>query len=94
VAGLNGKCRTGGRLNLRKALTPILLTGTPSSGTGPFQLHVSATTNITCVLQASGDLGAWSPIYTNSTGVSGSFDFSDYQATNQARQFYRAVAGP
>ncbi len=94
LPSLSGKSVTGGRLNLRKALSSILLTGTATPGDGPFQLHVSAPANLTCVLQASSQLSNWSPIYTNSTGASGSFDFPDYQATNRTQQFYRAVVSP
>jgi subtilisin family serine protease len=94
VPGLAGKCKTGGRLNLRKALTPVRLTGSAAPGGGPFQLHLSATTNLTCILQASANLTAWSPLYTNNTATSGSFDFTDNDSTNAARRLYRAVVGP
>lgn len=94
LPSLAGKCQTGGRLNLRKALTPIRLTGTPSPGNGPFQLHLTAATNLTCVLQASSDLAGWSSIFTNSTSTTGAFDFADDQATNSAQRFYRAVTAP
>lgn len=94
LPALAGKCVTSGRLNLRKALTPIVLTGTPSPAGGSFQLHVAATTNITCVLQTSSDLGSWAPIFTNSTGTSGGFDFTDAPSPNQAQRFYRAVMAP
>jgi len=99
VPALNGKCRTGGRLNLRKALTPVLLTGNSAGNNAPFQLQVTATTNLTCVVQASADLNAWSPVVTNTTSAGpnttvGTFSFTDYQSTNEARQFYRAVVSP
>ena len=82
MPSLAGKCVTGGRLNLRKALTPIRLTGIAAAGNGPFQLHLSATTNLTCVIQASTNLVNWSPLFTNTTSASGTFDFTDNQSTN------------
>jgi subtilisin family serine protease len=88
---LAGKCRTGGRLNLRKALTSIVLTGTPASDGGAFQLHASALPNLDCVLQASSDLRSWSPLCTTNTGTSGAFDFGDGQFTNHLQRFYRVV---
>jgi subtilisin family serine protease len=94
LPSLAGKCVTGGRLNLRKALTPIRLTCSAAAGGGPFELHLSATTNLTCVIQASTDLAGWSPLCTNTTSSTGSFDYTDSQSTNLARRFYRAVSWP
>ena len=94
LPSLTGKCTTGGRLNVRKALTPIRLTVTASAGGGPFQLRVSAATNLACVIQVSTDLAGWSPIFTNATSASGIFDFIDPQSTNSALRFYRATTSP
>jgi|GEM_PF-1868719 len=94
LPALSGKCATGGRLNLRKALTPIRLTGVAATGNGPFQLHVSATTNLALVIQASTNLAGWFPIFTNTTSAGGTFDFTDNQSTNWPQRFYRAVASP
>ena len=91
LPALAGKCSTGGRLNLRKALTPIRLTGAAPNGGGPFQLHLSATTNLTCIIQGSSNLANWSPLHTNNTSTSGSFDFTDYDSTNASTRLYRAV---
>jgi len=92
LPSLAGKCVTGGRLNLRKALTPIRLVGVAAANNGPFQLRVSAATNLTCILQASTNLVSWMSIGTNTTSASGTFTFPDTQSTNLARRFYRAVA--
>jgi len=92
LPSLAGKCVTGGRLNLRKALTPIRLTGIGGATNGPFQMHVSATTNLTCVIQFSTNLVSWSPLFTNTTSSTGTFDFTDIQSTNCPQRFYRAVA--
>jgi len=93
VPALAGRCVTGGRLNLRNALSPPirlrLLTGATN---GPVQLRVSAGPNRTCVLQAAPDLTGWSPIFTNTTSSAGTFDYTDTQSTNLARRFYRAVS--
>jgi subtilisin family serine protease len=94
LPSLAGKCVTGGRLNLRKALTPIRLTGTMTAGGGPFELHLSATTNLTCVIQCSIDLVGWSPVFTNTTSGAGNFDYTDSQSASLARRFYRAVTSP
>jgi subtilisin family serine protease len=92
LPSLAGKCVTGGRLNLRKALTPIRLTGSGGSLSAPFHLHLSATTNLTCVIQVSTNLVDWSPVYTNVTSSAGTLDYNDPQSTNCSQRFYRALA--
>ena len=95
VPALAGKCVTGGRLNLRKALSPpIRLSALPLIGDGLIHWRVSAGPARTCVIQASPDLGSWSPFFTNTTSASGTFDFSDSLSMLTARRFYRAVATP
>jgi subtilisin family serine protease len=95
LPALAGKCVTGGRLNLRNALSPtIRLTANPAVGGGPFQLRVSADPNQTCVVEVSADLAAWSPIFTNTTAANGTFDYAGDQPTNSAPQFFRAVSVP
>ena len=91
LPSLAGKCVTGGRLNLAKALNPpIWLSSAPATVAGTFQLHLATGANRQCILQASPDLINWSPVYTNITSTNGTFDF-----TNRAGgpvQFYRAVS--
>jgi subtilisin family serine protease len=95
LPSLAGKCVTGGRLNLRNALSPPLRLKTAlSAGQPSLALHVSAGPNQSCVIQASTNLSNWSPIVTNSTSGSGSFDYIDPQFTNAPRRFYRAVSTP
>ena len=93
LPALAGKCVTGGRLNLRNALSPPirlrLLTGATNC---PVQLRVSAGPNRTCVIQAAPDLNSWSPVFTNTTSSAGTFDYTDTQSTNLTRRFYRAVS--
>jgi subtilisin family serine protease len=95
LPGLAGKCVTGGRLNLRKALSPpISLTAIPTVGVGPFQMRVSAGPNRTCVVELSADLKFWSPTFTNTTAASGTFGFTDDQPTSSGPRFFRVVAPP
>ena len=95
LPALAGKCVTGGRLNLRNALSPpILLTLLPVPAGQPFQLHVAAGPNRLCVVQTTTDLMDWSPIFTNTTSADGTFDFADDQSTSSAQRFYRATAAP
>ena len=94
LPSLAGKCVTGGRLNLRKALTPVRLTGFAEANNGPFQLHLSAATNLTCVIQVSADLAGWLPVFTNTTSAGGTFDFTDNQSAGSSRRFYRAIVSP
>ena len=95
VPALAGKCVTGGRLNLWKALSPpILLSSIPGTNGAPFQLHLSTGANRTCVIESSPDLVNWSPIFTNTTTADGTFDFVDNGSANAGQRFYRAVSAP
>ena len=95
VPALAGKCVTGGRLNLWKALSPpINLVSVPGTGGAPFQLRVSAGANRSCVIEASPDLVTWTPIFTNTTAADGTFDFVDASSASAAHRFYRAEAAP
>jgi subtilisin family serine protease len=95
VPDLDGKCVTGGRLNLRKVLSsPIELMPLSPPGTIPFQLRVSSGPNRTCVIQSSADLMSWSAIQTNTTSADGTVDFTDSQSVNNQQLFYRAVSDP
>jgi subtilisin family serine protease len=91
VPALAGKCLSGGRLNLHKALVPpMLLTPVPAAATGPVLMHLWGGPNRTCVIQSSTNLTSWQSIYTNTTAADGTFDFSDNRANNSALWFYRA----
>jgi subtilisin family serine protease len=90
LPALAGKCLTGGRLNLSKALNPpIWLSSVASSEAGIFQLHLATGANRQCIIQASPDLSHWTPIYTNTTSVNGTFDFTN--TVGAPGQFFRAV---
>lgn len=95
VPSLAGKCVTGGRLNLWKALSPpISLATVPGTNGLPFQLRLTSGANRTCVIQSSLDLVTWSPLFTNSTDTNGIFYFNDLDSTTGAQRFYRAVSTP
>lgn len=93
LPSLAGRCVTGGRLNLMKALNPdIRLSPLAGPGVGTFQLRVSAWAGRQCVVQSSYDLANWTPVYTNSASTNGWFDTPNLMASPQ--QFYRAAASP
>jgi subtilisin family serine protease len=93
LPSLSGKCVTGGRLNLRNALSPpIRVSAVPVPAGNPFQLRVSAGPNRTCVVQRSMTLTNWFPVFTNTTSTNGTFDFIETNSTNVPWQFYRAVS--
>jgi subtilisin family serine protease len=95
LPSLAGKCSTGGRLNLRNALSPpINLTTFPAAADATFQLRLSGGPNRTCILQVSTNLTSWSSIYTNTTSTNGTFDFAEALSTNSTQRFYRAVSSP
>jgi subtilisin family serine protease len=95
LPALEGKCMTGGRLNLLKALVPpIRLEEIPLLIPGLTEFRVISSPARTCVVQASRDLAAWVPILTNLTSATGSFDFTALPSTNSSLRFYRAVSSP
>lgn len=95
LPSLAGKCVTGGRLNLYKALSPpINLTATPETNGSPFELNLSSGANRVCIIQSSPDLVNWSPVFTNTTDTNGIFNFVDNNSTNASQLFYRAVSAP
>ena len=94
LPSLAGKCRTGGRLNLQKALRTILVASVPPTNSARFQLRVSGGLNRSCVVEATTNLISWSPVFTNTASTNGTFDFADGQSTNLPQRFFRATAAP
>jgi len=93
LPALAGKCVTGGRLNLRKALSPpIQLTSLSTDGNLPFRLRVNAGPNRLCIIEASTNLTNWSSVFTNTTSSSGWFDYTNGVPVNTSNQFFRAVS--
>jgi len=93
LPSLAGKCRTGGRLNLRKIVRTISIATSPPTNGRPFQLRVDGGLNRTCVVETSTNLASWFPIFTNSASADGTFDFDD-ESSNLLQRFYRASASP
>ena len=93
LPALTGKCLSGGRLNLRKALgvpvtSPVLRAVTASPG-NPFVLLLSGDPGRTYVMEATPNLGNWMPESTNVTGFTGYSVVTNRFVTNNC-QFYRA----
>jgi subtilisin family serine protease len=95
LPSLAGKCVTGGRLNLWKALSPPLnLVAVPGTNGAPVQLHLSTGANRICIIEYSPDLFSWHPLFTNITALDGTFDFADSDSASAPQRFYRAVSTP
>ncbi len=92
LPSLQGKCITGGRLNLRKALNPDMWLTASNVGGGPLQLQLSTGANRLCVIQSSSDLVNWTSVYTNTTSTNGIFDFTNTPASPS--QWFRATTIP
>lgn len=60
------------------------------SGSGQFSISLSGRNGTTYVIQSSTNLVDWIPVATN-TVVSGSFEFTDSEASTSTLKFYRAV---
>ncbi len=93
LPALAGKCVTGGRLNLRNALSPPLrlIPATAAPG-APFQLVLSGGPRRNCMIQVSSDLLNWTAVSTNTTADDGTFIFTDAASANSAQRFYRATS--
>lgn len=91
LPALAGKCVTGGRLNLQKALGPALeLSVLQTSNRPPFQLRLAGVPHRTAIIEMATNLNAtWSPVFTNQISINGNFDFTDAQSTNFSQRFYR-----
>jgi subtilisin family serine protease len=94
IPALTGKCRTGARLNIGKALRTIDVSVLPAAGGSPFQMRVSGGLNRTCVIEATTNLMDWSSVATNATSADGTFVYTDNQPAGQPQRFFRATASP
>ncbi len=98
LPALAGKCVTGGRLNLRKALSPPVYltfhTMLNFLGQTTAQWRVTAGPSRNFVVEASTNLTTWSAVYGGKTSVSGTADFFDPLTASHSRRFYRVVAEP
>jgi subtilisin family serine protease len=101
-ASYTGRCVTGGRLNLRKALDhpalKLVKDGCaecpPDQQQLPWHLLVQGRGRHSYVLQASSDLNHWDSVQTNLMNASGGWTLAapDYPAF--PRRFYRAIPAP
>ena len=94
LPALTGRCATGGRLNLRKALSPPITLALIGGAGGSFPLRVAGGPNRQIVVEFTTDLTAWTPIFTNTTSATGMFDFVDAPSAPLTQRFYRATAAP
>ncbi len=90
LPSLAGKCVTGGRLNLRKALSPPIQLSV--SRNTILQVTVCAGPDRVCIVQRSTDLLKWTSVATNTTSAAGCFIFWD--RARQKKAFYRAFSNP
>ena len=67
---------------------PLLLAAAGFATNG-FQLIMTGPIFTPVVIEASTNLAAWTPIYTNNTGPGGLVHFTDPDATGLGRRFYR-----
>jgi len=88
-----GKCVTGGRLNLLKALDRVSVAASLDPVL-PLQLQLTGVPDHSYILLASTNLTAWTPIATNTAGPDGLWFLTDLQSTNLPYRFYRGIAGP
>ncbi len=88
-----GKCVTGGRLNLLKALDRVSVTAVAEPPL-PMQLHLNGVPNHSYVLLASTNLSHWTALATNTAGPEGVWSFTDLQSTNLPQRFYRGIPAP
>ena len=69
-------------------ISPVSVALSPISG---FQFSFQTLSNTTWRIDATTNLLNWLPIFTNATGINGSFQFTDLPAANFPQRFYRAV---
>ncbi len=92
LPALKGKCRTGGRLNLRKALNPDIRLAPLTADNSVVPVQLATGPNRLCIIQASTNLTSWTPVYTNTTGTNGTFIFTN--TSGLPRLFFRGAATP
>lgn len=85
-----GKCVTGGRLNLHKALQipPPLVVAIPN--TWPLELRVIGLAGHRYALDFTPDLISWTALHTNLAGPLGQWEFTDQDSLLAPARFYRA----
>lgn len=93
---LQGKVATGGRLNLRKALShEIRLVPIDCSLNEPQRLDVICGPNRTCIVETATDFSSWAPVATNFSGCNRSFYYTNtFALTDESSRFFRVISKP
>jgi len=96
---LTGRCLSGGRLNLQKALgppspSPAQLTATQPLNGDDFALLLSGDPSREYILEASTNLTTWAPVFTNTTASDGVFNYTNHQSLIWPQKFFRALSRP
>ena len=86
-----GKCVSGGRFNLRKALDLPRLS--VDEVIRPVRIRLTGVAHHEYVLSGSSDFASWLPLRTNRT-ASGEWEYIDSESTNLPHRFYRGTPGP
>jgi subtilisin family serine protease len=93
ITALAGRCRTGGRLNLKNVLSPpINLNVFRAAGKLTIKGHTGP--NRACSLEVSNDLNSWLPLCDVESSAEGFFEISDSPPPGESPRFYRATADP
>jgi subtilisin family serine protease len=92
LPSLAGKCVTGGRLNLRKALSAPITLSVLSATNHAFTFRIATSPNRLCTIQSSSNVLNWASIATNTTSAAGILDFTDTNSSSQA--LYRVLSSP
>jgi subtilisin family serine protease len=93
LPSLAGRCVTGGRLNLDRALNPLAptLALTPDFAAGKARLQLQGERYQSYILQTTTNFNTWAAISTNTTSLTGTFLYTNI-LTGGSR-FYRAILG-
>ncbi|MDH7503802.1 MAG: S8 family serine peptidase, partial [Verrucomicrobiota bacterium] len=89
---LTGRCVSGGRLNLRKAIDqPAVAMAWSNQLT---QITAFGVPGHSYVVAASTNLNGWAPLCVCRAEPNGCWFFTDFESTNFPARFYRAEPGP
>ena len=98
IPALAGKCVTGGRLNLVKALQSVSLPSLKLYALGlansQFRLRLQAAPGTNVVVQWSSNFANWVSFSTNQVPPGGSFELTNNVAPGVSKRFYRAFQKP
>jgi subtilisin family serine protease len=92
LPAFTGKCRSGGRLNLRKAVDRPSIAVMPE--VWPIQLRITGFPGHRYLLTASTNFNAWTALRTNFADFNGEWIYEDHESTNTPLRFYQALPGP